>query len=774
MPNNNNNNRNPALPLFKDQVHPSRADARGPKPMPSFKDQVRPVDPEEQGRREDPHPGRADARGPKPMPSFKDQAREGAGGPSSPLRAPDIPSPAFKDQVRDGPLQRRQHVPKTREPVFEGSREFEAQNNTRRENGVGAQAVAYPGNANRDRDTNEEESQSTSTTSTPPARTIEAELVQRPVEAEAVHPMDEKRKYLLGALFSITALLVIGGVVVGAVCGTGKCSGGGGSNNSLLVAPAPCDVDVTLDCQTLDGRSCAGIGPPYTASCIDGSGGDILVLKFSYQNETQCNSTSNTQGSEAICVDNAPLVAEPVDVRCSPYTPYGDLCVCCTGNSELTVAPETVYPGDIFAVTDPNGRQLPPKLECIIFFEGNKLQTNVIDTSGTVGLNLGDKFGSLQVETCDTLTCLETVRYIVQISNVGGDPVFVTNMDLTTPNDAGNLTDLLQQDSLSPGEAIFVERRVEINTCSGLEFSSQVHVGANLTNGEMLCQGSDEFTFKVTPLPPLPTNPPAFSTNAPSDSCVISLTADCLFTGDSCFSGLSCSIPYIGGFDPCLPPPDSVVMIFTGKPCSGTNPSTRQQGAFSCNDFNGGPPKNEGDQAHILVEDDSTVYYDGVVILGELIPSFSTNSGLMQNITISTPDNRTVLQEMRYHSSCLQDLSVDYGALQLVTRTVIETPFLNGTFQYGVNIPITGFGDNVTLTSLTMQTNFAGDIDLTDQVAGQTAGPSGNVVVTLEGSIEVSGRQRYIMFYNVEGARNADGELCTGTDMISFEAGSDG
>ena len=167
------------------------------------------------------------------------------------------------------------------------------------------------------------------------------------------------------------------------------------------------------------------------------------------------------------------------------------------------------------------------------------------------------------------------------------------------------------------------------------------------------------------------------------------------------------------------------------------------------------------------------MYHDGVVSVGDLIP-FSTNSSGLQYVTISTPDNRTVLQEIRYHTSCLvsEYLTYRYGALQLVTRSLIETPFSDlGSFEKTINIPITVSGDNVTLTTLTMQTSFAGDIDLTDQVAGQTVGPGGEVVVTLEGTIDVSTRERYTMFYNIEGTRNADGELCTGQDMISFEAG---
>jgi len=779
--------------------------------VPLFKDQVRSVDPEEQGRPGDSHAVRDDARSAGTMPTFKDQVRDGAGnGPSSPLRATDFPPPAFKDQVRDSPLQRRlqragargkPHLspnlkdqlreddgwpvttassPAFKDQVRDG--EFQAETNTRRDVvGVGAQAVAGTGNANRDQDVNEEESQSTSsTTANPAAKIIEAELVQRPVDAESVHQIDERRKYLLGSLFSFITLMVIGGVVAGAVCGTGRCSGGSVSNNTSVPAepPEPCDVDVTLDCQTLDGRNCADIGPPYTASCIDGSGERIRVLGFSYQNETQCNLASNSQGSKAICMDNATLVGGPVDVQCSAYRPYGDLCLCCTRNYELTVSPGTIYPGDVFTLSDPSGLHLPTWIECIISFNGTKIQTNVIDTSGTVSLNLREKFGSLQVESCDDLTCLETVRHIVQISNVGGDPIFISNMNLTTPNVTWSLTDLLQQNSLSPGEATFVERQVEINTCSGLEFSSQVNVGANLTNGEMLCQGSDEFTFKVAPLPPSVANNapvPAPAPNPPTDSCVISLTADCLFAGDGCFSGLSCSIPYIGAFEPCLPPPDSVVMLFNGGGCEQSDAFATGQLVFSCDDFNGGPPVNFGDQAHILVEDNSTVYYDGVVLVGDLIPSFSTNSGLMQYVTISTPDNRTVLQQMQYHSSCL-DLGVRYGPLQLVGRTLIETVGsgtgpATGSFSQEILVPITAFGDDVTLTNLIMQTNFAGLLDLTDQVAGETASPGGNVVVTLEGFINTASRLSYRMNYTVEGIRNSDGKLCAGADLLTFDSG---
>jgi len=635
--------------------------------------------------------------------------------------------------------------------------------------------VAGTGNANRDREINGEEiDDEPISNENPHVATIEAELAQWPVEAEEVRIDHDKRKYLPSALILITTLLIISAVVVGGVCGTGACSRDSTIPFTPLAPLALCDIDVTLDCQTLNGKSCADIGPPYTASCIDGSGGGIVVLEFCYHNGSYCSSTKNTQGNEAICVDSAPLVAEPVDIRCTHYTPYSDLCRCCKQHRELTVAPEKVFPGDMFTLSSPYGGQLPQKVECKISYYYDLLQTIVIDTSGTVGLNLGDKFGSLQVETCNALTCLEHVRYIVQSSNVGRDPVFITDMNLTTQNEAWNLTNFLQQDSLSPGESTFVEQRVEINTCSGLEFSSQADVIANLSsnNGEMLCEDSDKFVFEVAPFPAVPafsTN--TSSTNVPTDYCVLWLEADCVFGGDDCFTGLPCGILYVG-LDPCLPPPESIQMLYNGGGCEASDPDPQSQDAFSCKDFNGGPSYNEGEQSHILVKSKNAVYFNEVVTVGDVF-QLNTNSSLIQEITISTPDNNTVLQEIQYHTSCLVYLNDRYGSLQLVSKTLINDSF--GTFNFGKDaiIPITVAGENVTLTSLTINTNFAGDFDFSDQVAGKTVGPGGDVVVTLEGQIDTSYQHRFTLFYYMEGTRNADGELCTGDDMVSFLVGND-
>ena len=44
-----------------------------------------------------------------------------------------------------------------------------------------------------------------------------------------------------------------------------------------------------------------------------------------------------------------------------------------------------------------------------------------------------------------------------------------------------------------------------------------------------------------------------------------------------------------------------------------------------------------------------------------------------------------------------------------------------------------------------VETNFAGVVDLTPQVAGQVAGAGGSVVVALSGEIDTSHRREYLL-----------------------------
>jgi len=149
---------------------------------------------------------------------------------------------------------------------------------------------------------------------------------------------------------------------------------------------------------TADGRPCNEIESPSTLTCTDGS--DIEVLAFSYQN-CLCDPTANSQGDAAFCEDSAPLVEDDVTVDCNG----------------VDVAPATVPPGGIFSVTVPGGGPFPDTIDCSISGpDGSLLQQNVIVTSGNANLELGDKFGALQLESCNDLTCKELLCYNVAIS----------------------------------------------------------------------------------------------------------------------------------------------------------------------------------------------------------------------------------------------------------------------------------------------------------------------------------------------------------------------
>ena len=223
-------------------------------------------------------------------------------------------------------------------------------------------------------------------------------------------------------------------------------------------------------------------------------------------------------------------------------------------------------------------------------------------------------------------------------------------------------------------------------------------------------------------------------------------------------------------------------MLFNGGGCELSDNNQGALGGFTCADFGPGPPTGLGEEVHILVTDikgNGITYFDGIVRVGDFYP---LNDGgerfeADQFITISTPDQSTVLQEVQYDSSCSQNLELKnrFGANQLVGffNDVQGNVTCFNTFEFSLDIevPITVSGDSVTLTSLVAMTNFAGTIDLTDQVAGQTVGPGGQVLVTLSGTIDTSTRREYTLMFSIEGVRNPDGATCSGMNTITFEAG---
>lgn len=202
---------------------------------------------------------------------------------------------------------------------------------------------------------------------------------------------------------------------------------------------------------------------------------------------------------------------------------------------------------------------------------------------------------------------------------------------------------------------------------------------------------------------------------------------------------------------------------------------------FSCVDSNGGPPTTEGEQAYIVVTDIKGLgitYFAGLVAVGQQFPVNDGNQRFEPNmfINIYTPDQSALVQAVQLHTSCPSNFELKnrFGASQLVEfyNDVQGSVSCFETFDFSVAIPVSMSGESITLTGLIAMTNFAGFVDLTSQVAGQTVLPGGSVTVTLQGTIDLTEQRRYTAMFTIEGTKIQSGDPCGGSELASFVAGN--
>jgi hypothetical protein len=244
---------------------------------------------------------------------------------------------------------------------------------------------------------------------------------------------------------------------------------------------------------------------------------------------------------------------------------------------------------------------------------------------------------------------------------------------------------------------------------------------------------------------------------------------------------LACDNPN-AGLEQCLARPSVAYMRFKGGDCSQSN--NKQPLRFSCMDTNGGPPTAPGSIVNIRVTDNlgqGIVYFDGPVAVGDIYPLSNGGQPFQsdQLITITTPDRSTVLQVVQFQTSCMNNLGLKdtFGASQLVgyfnevqgNVTCAQT----FDFSFDIGVPPGGVapGNNVSLTGLIAMTNFAGQINLTDQVAGVELGPGEQATVTLSGAVDLSVRRNYMLMVTVQGVEVPNGALCEAMDNLMFDAG---
>jgi hypothetical protein len=226
-------------------------------------------------------------------------------------------------------------------------------------------------------------------------------------------------------------------------------------------------------------------------------------------------------------------------------------------------------------------------------------------------------------------------------------------------------------------------------------------------------------------------------------------------------------------------------MLYNGGDCSQSD--NRQFLKFTCEDFGDGPPTEIGTESWIVVTDltGQIVYHEDFVPVGSnyflRTPPDQERFVPDQIINIyssSDATEATLLQTMQYHSSCSSNLELKnrFGASQLV-EFINElqgnvTCFNDANFGFEIVVPVTIDGDAAEIIALTANTNFAGFLDLSDQVAGQVVEPGGSISANIVTTFDLTVRQRYTLLIQVVASAVPTGTICTGTNFTEFLAGN--
>lgn len=274
-------------------------------------------------------------------------------------------------------------------------------------------------------------------------------------------------------------------------------------------------------------------------------------MAFSFQN-CDCSCGSNSQGTAASCDDFAPLVELATSVVCEA-----------SNGVALQVVPSVVLPGGIVRVRTADGGNLPEKIDCSLLGpDGTRLQQNVIDTSGNVGIEIDDEFGALQVKGCDDVSCVQRIFYDIDIANSGGLSVDITNANIQIGPSTASFMSHLSDKSLGPNESTTLDQFVELDICSTSEpLCAQVAIETATSNNGLICELTTNCCFTVDAAAPPSQgeliesgqedtkNTTGTSTGGISPDSSLSFGFQCTFvsdsSGDSSLVGQACDSPNI-------------------------------------------------------------------------------------------------------------------------------------------------------------------------------------------------------------------------------------
>ena len=253
-----------------------------------------------------------------------------------------------------------------------------------------------------------------------------------------------------------------------------------------------CRVDIDIVCESVTGVDCTEL-EEADGDCSEGS--DIVTLGFRYV-DCICADGVDSQGDISTCEDlNGGLTGDTVIISCKDID----------GNAVGT--PQTVEINSLFLVERPNG--LPSSLTCTLEgSDGTPLQEVSLDPSGQTKLNLKDKFGGLQLESCSDdsgteLDCLNKVTYTFNIKNIGSGQMNVSKLEIEREETGVvvDLTDQIEDPELERGECTLVDYTEFLDLCEPFIHTTTATTEASSTAtaeaGTEICQDSEIYQFQI-------------------------------------------------------------------------------------------------------------------------------------------------------------------------------------------------------------------------------------------------------------------------------------
>jgi hypothetical protein len=215
-----------------------------------------------------------------------------------------------------------------------------------------------------------------------------------------------------------------------------------------------------VSCKDSLGTDCSDIEPPPGQCAV---GIDINTLRFKYT-DSSCEDDANSQEPQDgfVCKDSngGPPDNTAVLITCADEPSMNATVL---GFERVTMPGDEITVPSVAGVTGP----LPESITCVVTSTDGvtEYQKVTINTSGDVDLYLKDKFGSLQLQSCDDNDCTETVTYIYTFFNVGETPMTITKAE--RERDGMTLDFLADVDpkDLLVGGSTFVTEMERIDVC---------------------------------------------------------------------------------------------------------------------------------------------------------------------------------------------------------------------------------------------------------------------------------------------------------------------